>query len=210
MLYNSGNKFTATLEDYKYQHKLGSGGFGEVTSVEYRGNTYAMKKFTDSSNPQDFIDELNVLKYLVSKYKPTAELKVAFKSASPDEKFYIVMDLLKGVPLSTLIEKAALDETQKRYLTKTLMHHLHELHKLGVIHGDLKPLNIMVTTNGNIKIIDFGGSIMNAKWNSYYMGKFLTPLYAPREILDYSRWSFESDVWSFAVTVVRNTNCTHT
>ncbi|MCX6569614.1 MAG: serine/threonine protein kinase [Candidatus Aminicenantes bacterium] len=70
---------------------------------------------------------------------------------------YISMEYVAGEDLKRFIHRAGhLNEAKALDLTKQILEGLVEAHRLGVIHRDLKPQNIMIDRDGNAKIMDFG------------------------------------------------------
>ncbi|MCQ2561926.1 MAG: Stk1 family PASTA domain-containing Ser/Thr kinase, partial [Clostridia bacterium] len=71
--------------------------------------------------------------------------------------YYIVMELIEGKPLSEIIsEEAPLDPHRAADIAKQVASALSMAHKHQLIHRDVKPHNIMITTEGVAKITDFG------------------------------------------------------
>ncbi|MCJ7486730.1 MAG: protein kinase [Candidatus Aminicenantes bacterium] len=70
---------------------------------------------------------------------------------------YISMEYVAGEDLKRFIHRAGLlNEAKALDLAKQVLEGLVEAHRLGVIHRDLKPQNIMIDRDGNAKIMDFG------------------------------------------------------
>jgi serine/threonine protein kinase len=70
---------------------------------------------------------------------------------------YISMEYVPGEDLKRFIHRAGhLNEAKAVDLAKQILEGLVEAHRLGVIHRDLKPQNIMIDRDGNAKIMDFG------------------------------------------------------
>jgi tRNA A-37 threonylcarbamoyl transferase component Bud32 len=70
---------------------------------------------------------------------------------------YLVMEYVPGEPLSTIIERSApLSETDTLSIVSQAAHALGAAHKVGVIHRDIKPGNILMTPDFRVKITDFG------------------------------------------------------
>ena len=71
--------------------------------------------------------------------------------------YYIVMELIEGQPLSEIIkEEGALDPYRAADIARQVASALSMAHKHQLIHRDVKPHNIMITTEGVAKITDFG------------------------------------------------------
>ena len=68
----------------------------------------------------------------------------------------IVMEYVEGQPLSKLLEAGRLPVQSVAALARQIALGMAAAHAQGVVHGDLKPANIMVTPGGTIKIMDFG------------------------------------------------------
>src|SRR5205085_5769573 len=68
----------------------------------------------------------------------------------------IVMEYLDGRPLSQLVDGKPLSREMALSLGRQIAQGMAAAHAHGVVHGDLKPANIMVTTDDAAKILDFG------------------------------------------------------
>jgi eukaryotic-like serine/threonine-protein kinase len=68
----------------------------------------------------------------------------------------IVMEFVDGEPLEDLLGDGALSPESAISYTRQIALGMAEAHRQGVVHGDLKPGNLMVTPAGHIKIMDFG------------------------------------------------------
>ena len=70
---------------------------------------------------------------------------------------YMVMELLNGVDVKTLIEdNGPFDCRSTARIASQMCEALSEAHSKGIIHRDIKPQNIMVLNDGNVKLMDFG------------------------------------------------------
>lgn len=120
------------------------------------------------------------------------------------DTIYMTMELLKGDPLDGLLRLQAplAREVALRYF-RDLCAGLQYAHERGLIHSDLKPGNIFVTTGGVVKILDFGiarAATRNALSHDYDVGSLgaLTPAYATIEMVEGQAPSPGDDVYALA------------
>ena len=186
------------------ESKLGEGSFGTVIKIYnvVNGNYYAIKILRKSMVRRgDVINEINILGQL----KPHCNkyilcIECAFESAN----FYlIVTELLDNfISLRDYIDdRHNIDYDNNQIIIKELIMGLRVLHN-KVCHRDIKPDNIMVDINGNIKYIDFGLSCdINCR------SKVGSPIYTAPEILIMSGLNLNSaqcikgDYWALGMTI---------
>lgn len=97
---------------------------------------------------------------------------------------YFVMELIEGCNLRTFKKEHNEEQTFKMALQMLLLigSALAEVHRFGMIHGDISPENILVTQNGEIKLIDFGAARSFRQGSDSKERKiYLKPNYAPYE-----------------------------
>lgn len=147
------------LEDFVTVKVIGKGAFGEVRLVQKRdsGQVYAMKTLYKSEMFKK--DQLAHVK---------AERDVLAGSDSPwvvslyysfqDEDYlYLIMEFLPGGDLMTmLIKYDVFSEDITRFYIAECVLAIEAIHKLGFIHRDIKPDNILIDKSGHIKLSDFG------------------------------------------------------
>lgn len=145
--------------DFEPICKIGQGSFGEIFLVKdiKNGRFLAVKRilkhkvFTEG-NELLVMSENHLMQSLRSEYL------VPLRCSFSDEKFlYLAMDFVPGGDLYRLIgkKKKFKEEEAKFYLAELVMA-LNDLHNEGVVHRDLKPDNILIDSNGHIKLTDFG------------------------------------------------------
>jgi Tol biopolymer transport system component len=118
---------------------------------------------------------------------------------------YIVMELVEGDSLAVKLRAGALGIKQATAIALQVAEALEEAHEHGVIHRDLKPANVMITPNGNAKILDFGVAKMLALGTDDTIslpgtGEILgTPLYMSPEQALGRKVDERTDLWSLGV-----------
>lgn len=113
---------------------------------------------------------------------------------------YFVMELLKGVDLRQYIKKNKVNKFSVSInrvidIMKQILNGLREIHNANVVHCDIKPSNIFVEENGNIKIIDFGLAKKMDDINVLGM----TKMYVAPEVITGDRPDSYSDVYSAGI-----------
>jgi serine/threonine protein kinase len=152
----------------KYQiiKKLGSGGFGNVYEVQASdGNAYAMKLLRDlgTINKQRFETEIKILAQL---NHPNIVKIIEWNLGGdpPDFSPWYTMEYLRGGSLREHMDDKFKDAYvfQRNWSINTVIlpacHALAQAHSAGIYHRDLKPDNILYTSNdrAHIKITDWG------------------------------------------------------
>ena len=145
---------------YLIVRKAGRGGFGDVYEGwdPALGRNVAIKvlKPRDDEDRRRFEREARVIAALGPQLPVVAQIYDFFSDTSRD-LHYLVEEFLSGVDLKTKIEEGDKLPAELRlaYLDK-IAYGLSEVHKRGVVHRDLKPGNVRVLHNHEIKLLDFG------------------------------------------------------
>ena len=154
------NYIGRTLDDrYKVKRLVGIGGMAMVFEADdlFRKITVALKILkpefeNDSVSVQRFINESKA----VSMLSHTNIVKIYDISVKGECK-YIVMEYIDGITLKNYIEhKGALSVKETIGYSIQILRALEHAHIGGIIHRDIKPQNIMLLKNGQIKVTDFG------------------------------------------------------
>ncbi|ORY83009.1 serine/threonine-protein kinase orb6 [Protomyces lactucae-debilis] len=147
------------LDDFSTVKVIGKGAFGEVRLVQKvdTGKIYAMKTLLKSEMYKK--DQLAHVKaerdVLAEADSPwVVSLYYSFQDA---EYLYLIMEFLPGGDLMTmLIKYDTFSEDVTRFYIAECVLAIEAIHKLGFIHRDIKPDNILIDERGHIKMSDFG------------------------------------------------------
>jgi eukaryotic-like serine/threonine-protein kinase len=121
--------------------------------------------------------------------------------------YYIAMEFIEGLALDEVIkQKGTVDPLAAVILFREICKGMLYAHEMGIVHRDLKPANIMVSKNGQVKILDFGIARMKhgaeddaITSTGMSMG---TPAYmSPEQIDDAKRVDHRSDIYSLGVVL---------
>jgi eukaryotic-like serine/threonine-protein kinase len=144
---------------YQVIEELGQGGMGRVYKVQDTrvGEKVALKLIRseaglDKTSLERFSNELKLARKI--RHKNICQM---FDLGEYRGTRYIVMEYVRGEDLRQLIRKVGrLSPGQAVAIARQVCDGLQEAHKLGVVHRDLKPQNIMLDEDGNARIMDFG------------------------------------------------------
>src|SRR5215472_6435912 len=146
------------LSHYRILEKLGGGGMGVVYRAhdKHLDRDIALKVLppgllADEAARKRFRNEALALAKLNHPF-----IETIYDFGSDNGVDFLVMELVHGVSLSQKLREGPLDESQTRRLGAQLAEGLAAAHAHGVIHRDLKPGNLHVTSDGQLKILDFG------------------------------------------------------
>jgi Tol biopolymer transport system component/predicted Ser/Thr protein kinase len=73
-----------------------------------------------------------------------------------DGSVFVVMELIEGLPLGERIQRGGMPLREALSYAIPIARALEAAHKIGIVHRDLKPPNVMVTSDGSVKLLDFG------------------------------------------------------
>ena len=147
-----------TLSHYRIVRFLGRGAMGEVYAAEdvRLGRQVALKLLPaelccDQAATDRFTREARIVSSLNH-----AHICTLHDFGQHHGRYFMVMELLEGEPLSSLIARGPLSVGTLLDLGADVAGALDAAHQQGVVHRDIKPANLFVTSRGDIKVLDFG------------------------------------------------------
>src|SRR5215831_12684792 len=146
------------LGSYEITELLGKGGFGEVYRAKDKKlkREVAIKILPDefSSNPDRLIRFQREAEVLASLNHPNIAQIYGLEDAEGHS--CIAMELVKGETLQARLRRREIPISETLPIARQIAEALEAAHERGIIHRDLKPGNIMITSDGKVKVLDFG------------------------------------------------------
>ena len=147
-----------TISNYKVTSELGKGGMGEVWRAQDTklGRDVALKVLPESfaQDPERLERFEREARVLASLSHP--HIAGIFGFEDVDGKRFLVMEVAEGETLSERIARGPVPVADAVKIAAQIAEALEVAHEKGIVHRDLKPGNVMVTDEGQVKVLDFG------------------------------------------------------
>lgn len=207
MASNNPSPSLDTIGNYDLLEKVGEGCMGtvykarhwqtktvvaiKVMHADVAKNQILLKRFEQEFRVTSKLDHPNVVRML----------EFCGQGPSP----YMVMEFIEGESLGDQLERnGAMAEEEAIRIIVQVAHGLHRAHRQGLIHRDVKPDNIMVTTEGKAKLLDLGlakASDEGADLTRTGRGLGTPDFMAPEQFRNAKNASIRCDVYSLAATL---------
>ncbi len=144
---------------YVLERLLGQGGMGSV----YLGRrtdglemVAAIKVLRRGMNTEEIVRRFGHERQILAKLDHPNIAKLFDGGTTGDEMPYFVMEYVEGEPIDRYCEQRGLGVRQRLELFRKVCSAVHLAHQNLIVHRDIKPSNIMVGTDGEPKLLDFG------------------------------------------------------
>ncbi|OCT85558.1 hypothetical protein XELAEV_18023725mg [Xenopus laevis] len=150
-----------TLEDFNLGQVLEEGGFGTVVLAKHKNTKElcaikVLKKdnILERGNVNSVFREKEILQRISKAESPfLVSLHGTFQT---DSHLYFAMEYLPGGDMCNFLTHVELQEPDVMFYTACIVLGLEALHKMGIVHRDIKLENLLLDQDGYLKIIDFG------------------------------------------------------
>ncbi|CAN8220633.1 unnamed protein product [Coccothraustes coccothraustes] len=177
---------------------VGSGSFGDVCKAldNATGGEVAIKKINLQGRQRK---QLTVNEIMIMKRNRSPSVVNYLDSYLLGEELWLVMEYMDGGALSDVISKTHLSEDETAAISRECLQGLDFLHSNHVIHRDVKSDNILLRTDGCVKLADFGLSAQLTPEQNRRCVVAGTPWWMAPEVVTCQPYGPKVDIWSFGI-----------
>jgi serine/threonine protein kinase len=197
---------------YRVLRELGRGGMGVVYLAMRDDGTFrknvAIKLLLRDQVTTEFVQRFKQERQVVAALDHPNIARILDAGDTSGMPYY-VMEYVEGVPLDQYCDQQRLSLSGRIKVFQQMCHAVHYLHQNLIVHRDLKPSNVLVSTDGMIKLLDFGiakmvgAASLSAQELTGAQGRPMTPTYASPEQLQGVTPQRTSDIYSMGVILYR-------
>jgi len=188
------------MNAYEYEDLVGQGSFGKVYKGRrrYTGHVLALKFISKFKKPEREIsklrEEIRILRQV--DHPNVVQLLDAIET---DGEFCVVTEFAQGDLYELLEEDKRVPEPVVQTIAKELVRALFYLHSMRIIHRDMKPSNVLIASDGRVKLCDFGFARALSPKTIMVTSIKGTPLYMSPELVREKPYNHTVDLWSLGV-----------
>ncbi|KAM0747801.1 Pkinase-domain-containing protein [Meredithblackwellia eburnea MCA 4105] len=187
---------------YSKIKKVGQGASGSVyvAKVLASGAKVAIKQMDLSHQPRK---ELIVNEILVMKESQHPNIVNFLNSfLVKGAELWVVMEFMEGGALTDVIDSNALEEDQISSICNETCKGLQHLHAQSIIHRDIKSDNVLLDSQGHVKITDFGFCAKLTDQKSKRATMVGTPYWMAPEVVKQKEYGAKVDIWSLGIMAI--------
>lgn len=210
---NTSSRLTQQVGNYRLTRLLGSGGMGNVYLGERVDEQFdhevAIKILQTGRSNATFVQRFRSERQVLARLEHPNICRLLDGGETEDGLPYLVMEYVRGVPVDTYCDEHQLDVTARLCLFQKVCLAVDHAHRNLVVHRDVKPSNILITDDGEPKLLDFGiakliddsgVALGNITVES---ARMLTPEFASPEQVRGEPVAVATDVYSLGVLLYR-------
>ncbi len=198
-----------TIGPYRIVKEIGRGGMGAVYLAERHEPQFqhcvAIKRIKRGMDTDDIIQRFKYERQILASLQHPNIARLMDGGVSNDQP-YFVMEYVEGTSITEYCDQEKLDVDARLALFQSVCSAVQHAHKNLVVHRDLKPSNIMVTPEGEVKLLDFGiakvlspDSLPMTAPETHTGYRVMTPEYAGPEQVSGKPVTTATDVYALGV-----------
>ena len=195
---------------YRLVRKIGRGGMGQVYLAVRDDEAFkryvALKVIRKGMDSEDILKRFKTERHILASLTHPNIARLLDGGFSEDGQSYFVMEYVDGEPIDKFCNENRLSLEERLKLFEKVASAVHYAHQNLVVHRDLKPGNILVTTDGSVKLLDFGiAKFLNPDLTGYTLPmtktevRVMTPEYASPEQVRGNSVTTASDVYQLGI-----------
>ncbi len=193
-----------TVGHYRIVREIGRGGMGAVFEAVREDGEFDQKAAVKLTNRNLFSDELikrfRTERQILARLEHKNIVRLLDGGITANQIPYFVMEFVEGVSVTEFCAENNLGIDERLALFLQVCEAVSYAHRRLIVHRDLKPSNILVTKNGEVKLLDFGiAKILDADEQTQTANAPLTPEYASPEQIKGETITTAADIYSLGV-----------
>ena len=192
---------------YRAVELLGRGGMSTVYRAQRADGqfeqTVALKIMAAHLGGPEFLRRFEIERQLLATLSHNNITRLLDGGVSSAGDPYLITEYVEGEPLDRYSDSRKLDVDARLHLFLQVLEAVDYAHRNLIVHRDLKPGNILVDTEGAVKLLDFGTASLLARPSDITLTRvrMLTPRYASPEQLKGERLNITTDIYSLGVVL---------
>ena len=194
---------SSVLKNFEKLEEIGAGSYGIVYKVMKidTQETFAMKCLS-----KVYLKKKSMLKYAISEIKIMQQLSHTFViklhyAFETKSCIYLILDYCEGGDIEHLVSSRLISQESIKYYIAEIILGLEHIHNLDILYRDLKPANILIDSDGHLKLADFGLARNFSSEDSIVSTLVGSPGYISPEILCRETLLAASDIYSLGVVI---------
>ncbi|MFQ5626538.1 MAG: protein kinase, partial [Methyloligellaceae bacterium] len=197
---------------YRIVREVGSGGMGVVFLAERAEGEFeqhvAIKLIKHGLDSREILERFQSERQILARLQHANIARLLDGGVTPDGQPYFAMEYVDGLPIDAYCDRHKLSIPKRLHLFQIICSAVHHAHQNLLIHRDLKPGNILVTEDSEVKLLDFGiAKVLSGETSgkapqatlTLAGERMMTPEYASPEQVRGETVSTATDVYSLGV-----------
>ncbi|MFK7847688.1 MAG: tetratricopeptide repeat protein [Rhodothermales bacterium] len=194
---------------YRLEKLIGEGGMGEVYLAQRDDDQYtqkvALKLVRAGYKSSHMLARFRMERQVLARLTHPNITQLLDGGIDTAGRPYLVMQYVEGIPITKFCDKYALSINERLELFRTVCSAVQHAHRNLIVHRDIKPSNILVTEEGEVKLLDFGiAKLLDPDWAmsmavTQSQIRLMTPEYAAPEQVKGEVITTATDVYALGV-----------